>query len=93
MARPPYPDQELPGPGLKRQFGAIVPTLPTEEDRKLAMEERFYNIPNYDRSPFTIGFRNRLEGWVTQRGNARVRFPLSQLHNRFTCGSGATWCP
>lgn len=90
---PAYPDEELPGPGLKRQFGAFAPTLPTDEDRKLAMGERFYDIPNYDRSPFTIGFRNRLEGWVTQRGDARVRFPGSQLHNRVHVWVGGNMLP
>ena len=72
----------LPGPGLKRQFGRILPSLPTEEDLNLVMDEIFYDTPNYDRSPFTIGFRNRLEGFVTQRGDSRVKTSGSQLHNR-----------
>jgi tyrosinase len=90
---PAYPEEELPGPGLKRRFGNIVPTLPTNEDRTLALNEIFYDTPNYDRSPFTIGFRNRLEGWVTQRGDARVRFPSSQLHNRVHLWVGGNMVP
>jgi tyrosinase len=59
---PAYPDDDLPGPGLKRQFARMLPTLPTEDDLKLAMNEIFYDTPNYDQTPFTVGFRNRLEG-------------------------------
>lgn len=90
---PPYPEEGLPGPGLKRQFGVILPTLPTTDDLKLAMAEIFYDTPNYDRSPFTIGFRNRLEGWVTQRGDARVQKPGSQLHNRVHLWIGGNMAP
>ena len=57
-------------------------TLPTEEDLALAMGEIFYDTPNFNSGPFTIGFRNRLEGWVTQRGDSRVKTAGSQLHNR-----------
>ncbi|MFO1418463.1 MAG: tyrosinase family protein [Methylotetracoccus sp.] len=67
---PPLPEDGLPGPGLKRQFGRILPSLPTDEDLKLAVAEIFYDTPNFDRSPFTTGFRNRLEGWVTQPGQS-----------------------
>lgn len=92
-AVPSYPDEELPGPGLKRQFGRMLPTLPSEADVKLALAEVFYDTPPYDRSPFTIGFRNRLEGWVTQRGDRRVQNPGSQLHNRVHLWVGGNMTP
>jgi tyrosinase len=92
-AVPSLPDEGLPGPGLKRQFGQILPSLPTEDDLKLAMSELFYDTPSYDRSPFTIGFRNRLEGWVTQRGDSRVKTTGSQLHNRVHLWIGGNMAP
>jgi tyrosinase len=60
----------------------MLATLPTEDDLKLAMNEIFYDTPNYDQTPFTVGFRNRLEGWITVRGDSRVKTVGSQLHNR-----------
>lgn len=90
---PPLPDDGLPGPGLKRQFGRILPSLPTEADLRMAMAEIFYDTPNYDRSPFVIGFRNRMEGWVTQRGDPRVTTPGSQLHNRVHLYIGGNMAP
>ena len=90
---PAYPEEGLPGPGLKRQFGQMLPSLPTEDDLMLAMARVFYDTPHYDRSPFTIGFRNRLEGWVTQRGDSRVRTPGSQLHNRVHLWIGGNMAP
>jgi len=70
------------GPALRRQFGVSAPTLPITEDLALALGEIFYDTPNFNSGPFTIGFRNRLEGWVTQRGDSRVKTAGSQLHNR-----------
>lgn len=64
-----------------------------QNDVALALAETFYDTPNYDRSPFTIGFRNRLEGWVTQRGDARVQTPGSQLHNRVHLWVGGNMVP
>lgn len=90
---PPYPEDGLPGPGLKRQFGRGLPTLPTIEDLGFAMAEGFYDTPNYFRSPFIIGFRNRIEGWVTQRGDPRVKTPGSQLHNRVHLWIGGNMAP
>lgn len=81
------------GPALLRRFGFIVPTLPTTEDLAMAMRETLYDTPNYNSSPFTIGFRNRLEGWVTQRADSRVRFPGSQLHNRVHLWVGGSMVP
>ena len=90
---PSLPDDGLPGPGLKRQFGVILPSLPTLEDLNIAKAEIFYDTPNYDRSPFVIGFRNRIEGWITQRGDPRVKTPGSQLHNRVHLWIGGNMAP
>jgi tyrosinase len=92
-AVPSYPEYDLPGPGLKRQFGFILPSLPTEDDLKLAMAEVFYDTPGYDQSPFTRGFRNRIEGWITQRGDSRVKTPGSQIHNRVHLWVGGNMAP
>jgi tyrosinase len=81
------------GPALRRQFGVWTPTLPTTQDLTLAMSEIFYDTPNFNSSPFTIGFRNRLEGWVTQRGDSRVRTAGSQLHNRVHVWVGGSMLP
>ena len=79
---PAYPSEGYPEEGLKRQFGLITPSIPTEEDVALALRESFYDTPPYNQSPFTVGFRNRLEGWVTQRGDPSVTTEGTQLHNR-----------
>lgn len=79
---PAYPEDGLPGPGLKRQFSQLVNSLPTEADVRMAMNEGLYDEPNYNASPFNRGFRNRLEGWITQKGDPQVTTPGSQLHNR-----------
>jgi tyrosinase len=81
------------GPALIRRFGFTVPTLPASEDVALAMSEAFYDTPPFNSSPFTVGFRNRLEGWVTQRGDSRVKFPGSQLHNRVHLWVGGSMLP
>jgi tyrosinase len=81
------------GPALRRQFGVWTSTLPTTQDLTLAMSEIFYDTPNFNSSPFTIGFRNRLEGWVTQRGDSRVRTAGSQLHNRVHVWVGGSMLP
>ncbi len=81
------------GPALLRQFGQMLPTLPTEDDLKLAMNEGLYDTPHYNSSPFTTGFRNRIEGWITQRGDARVPTPGSQLHNRVHLWIGGSMAP
>jgi tyrosinase len=92
-AVPPYPEEDLPGPGLKRQFAQVVPTLPTPEDLSLTMREALYDTPNYNSSPFTVGFRNRLEGWITQRGDSRVKTASSQMHNRVHLWVGGNMLP
>lgn len=79
---PAYPEDGLPEPGLKRQFAQLVTSLPTPADLAMAMREGLYDAPPYDSGPYTRGFRNRLEGWVTQRGDPQVTTPGSQLHNR-----------
>lgn len=90
---PAYPDDELPEPGLKRAFGVVLPTLPTAGDVKLAMSERFYDTPSFNQSPFNVGFRNRLEGWITKRGDPRVTTEGSQLHNRVHLWVGGNMVP
>ncbi|WP_288855023.1 tyrosinase family protein [uncultured Pseudomonas sp.] len=77
-----YPEDGLPGAGLKRQFSRLVNSLPTAADLQMAMNEELYDEPNYTSSPFNRGFRNRLEGWITQKGDPQVTTPGSQLHNR-----------
>ncbi len=57
------------------------------------MKERLFESPTYDSSPFTLGFRNRLEGWVTQRGDSRVKHPGSQMHNRVHLWVGGNMVP
>ncbi|BCW72442.1 tyrosinase family protein [Arthrobacter sp. NicSoilB8] len=79
---PDYGAEGLPGPGLKRSFGQFIDSIPTPADLQLALGEVFYDTPPYSASPFTIGFRNRLEGFVTRRGDSRVSTTGSQLHNR-----------
>ncbi len=48
----PVPEYKYPnfpsGPGLKRQFGMILPSLPTAADVKLAMDEIFFDTPDYN---------------------------------------------
>src|ERR1700680_5054871 len=61
------------GPALLRRFGFDIPTLPTAEDVALPIAETVYDAPPHNSGPFTLGFRNRIEGWVTQRGDARVK--------------------
>ncbi|HEU5284966.1 MAG TPA: tyrosinase family protein, partial [Sphingomicrobium sp.] len=78
---------------LLRQFATIMPTLPTAEDVKLAMDEVLYDTPPFSSSPFVVGFRNRIEGWVTQRGDPRVKTPGSQLHNRVHLWVGGSMVP
>jgi tyrosinase len=55
------------------------------------MSENLYDTPPYSFSPFIIGFRNRIEGWVTQRGDRRVKTSGSQLHNRVHLWVGGRW--
>jgi tyrosinase len=88
---PSYSDDEL--PGLKRQFAATVPTLPTQQDVQLALGESFYDTPHFNASPFTVGFRNRIEGFVTRRADHRVTTEGSQLHNRVHLWVGGSMLP
>lgn len=81
------------GPALTRRFGSFpgISTLPKKEDLELALNEAFYDTPNYNSSPFCIGFRNRIEGWITKRGDAQVKTAGSQLHNRVHLWVGGMW--
>lgn len=90
---PPYPDEGLPGPGLKRDFGVLVNSLPTPGDLQRTMAERIYDTPGYDSSPFTLGFRNRAEGWITKKGDPLVTTDGSQMHNRVHLWVGGSMTP
>ncbi len=69
------------GANLKRSFGVLTPTLPTDEHVGFLMREPFYDVPPWCVvSP--IGFRNRLEGWLTKRNDYRYWADGSQMHNR-----------
>ncbi len=81
------------GPALLRNFASTVNSLPTKDDLKLTMSEYLYDTPNYNSSPFTIGFRNRLEGWITKRGDYRVATTSSQMHNRVHLWVGGSMMP
>lgn len=71
-----------PEPGLKRQFGLRAGSLPTREDLLLALGGTLYDTPPYNANASNPGFRNRLEGWITQRGDPQVGTSGTQLHNR-----------
>jgi tyrosinase len=81
------------GPALLRRFGVSATSLPTEVDVGLALRELLYDTPGYDSSPFTLGFRNRLEGWITRRADPNVTTPGSQLHNRVHLWVGGSMEP
>ena len=81
------------GPALLRNFASVVNSLPTKSDLELTMNEYLYDTPNYNSSPFTLGFRNRLEGWITKRGDYRVATTSSQMHNRVHLWVGGSMLP
>jgi len=58
---------------LRRNFGVGVTTLPSQNDINACLSETIYDNPPWDIS--SQGFRNRLEGWLSSRGEA-------ELHNR-----------
>jgi tyrosinase len=73
--------EDLDGLALRRQLGRFT-TLPTAEHVQLAMNQIFYDLPPWDSSRFTLGFRNYLEGWVQSDGDSGFPDTGSQLHNR-----------
>ncbi|CCF17084.1 tyrosinase [Brevibacillus laterosporus GI-9] len=82
------------GPALTRRFSSWSENfnLPTKDDLDLALlGEIYYDTPPFNPSPFTIGFRNRLEGWVTMRADNRVKTSGTQLHNRVHLWVGGRW--
>lgn len=91
------------GDALRRRFGRLewpLPdgttggsdwTLPTSDDVKLADAERHYDAHPFDDSPFTTGFRNRLEGWIQRNADPNVKTEGSQLHNRVHVFVGGAW--
>lgn len=89
--------KELDGPKLRRGFGeftdpvgAAIKTLPTKDDVKLLFEEVVCDAPPWNSAASTIGFRNRLEGWVTKTGDYRIKTDGVQLHNRVHVWIGGT---
>jgi tyrosinase len=79
-------------------FGVLVSTLPTRQDVMAALKEPVYDMFPWYARPFTGGFRNRLEGWVTDVADPlTVRHPGVQLHNRTHIFIGGTmkfaWSP
>jgi tyrosinase len=64
------------GPDLKRDFGAGVPTLPTQADVDAAFQVSQYDAFPWDAgAPLDQSFRNTLEGFNSPTGDA-------ELHNR-----------
>ena len=99
-----FDGQKIP-PYLRRGFGqftdpdgVLVTTLPTKKDVMTALKEPLYDMAPWDARPFTGGFRNRLEGWVTNVADPlHVQSPGLQLHNRTHIFIGGTmkyaWSP
>jgi len=63
-----------------------------------AMNEPLYDMAPWDARPFTGGFRNRLEGWITSAADPiNVWSAGLQLHNRVHIYVGGTmkfaWSP
>jgi len=76
-------DPSFKGDFLQRQFARWVNSLPSTEHLNVTLQETLYDTPPYNSSPFTIGFRNRLEGWIKQSGDwVNVKTEGSQMHNR-----------
>jgi tyrosinase len=98
-------DGQVIPPYLRRGFGqftdplgVVVRTLPTREDVMATLKEPLYDMAPWDARPFTGGFRNRLEGWVTEVADAlNVKHRGVQLHNRTHIFIGGTmkyaWSP
>jgi len=74
-------DDEGLGPALKRTLGQQTASLPTDEHVRFLMNEPFYDVPPWC-SISSIGFRNRLEGWLNKRNDSRYWTDGSQMHNR-----------
>ncbi|WP_432217921.1 tyrosinase family protein [Pseudomonas kribbensis] len=79
---PPIPEYGFNEPGLRREFEKEVTSLPSQADVDKTMKQQFYDMPPFSASPFNQGFRNKLEGWITQMGDSSVTTAGSQMHNR-----------
>lgn len=84
---------DLNGPALRRQLGVIYEKLPTLSHVQNATRQTYYDMPPWDSSPFTRGFRNLAEGWVTPNADARFEEPGTQLHNRVHVWVGGSMLP
>lgn len=69
--------------GLVRQLGTDVTTLPTTAQVKQVLNQKTYDVPQWDRS--TTKFRNRLEGWRPSPG--------PRMHNRVHVWVGGDMSP
>lgn len=84
---------DLNGPALQRQLGQIYAKLPTLAHVQNALRQIYYDTPPWDSSPFTRGFRNLAEGWVTPNADASFEEPGTQLHNRVHVWVGGSMLP
>ena len=84
---------DLGGPALQRQFATLVPDLPTAAHVGNALRQSYYDTAPYDRSPYTRGFRNYVEGWVNGNVDGRFSDTRSQLHNRVHLWVGGSMLP
>lgn len=79
---PSMPEFGFNQPGLRRQFGTAVTSLPTQADVAKTMEQPFYDMTPFSASPYNQGFRNSIEGWITKVGDSSITTDGSQMHNR-----------
>jgi len=84
---------DLDGPALRRHFARFTPTLPSAAHVQNGLRQIYYDTPPFDRSPFTRGFRNYLEGWVNSDADSRFEARGSQLHNRVHVWVGGSMLP
>jgi len=78
-------------PELQRDFRKwALEGLPNKDDVKVAMSESIYDIFPWNANPFTLGFRNKCEGWVSPEADQNFGKPGRQLHNRVHRWVGGT---
>lgn len=84
---------DLNGPKLKRHFGRFAPNLPKLSHIQNALRIIYYDMPPFDASQFTRGFRNYIEGWVRIEADSRFDDRGTQLHNRVHVWVGGSMLP